>query len=157
MNLRSDGRREDNHSQKNIQEVVDYLSAVRQRIIDELANKFDKDRITDELAKDYFYFALSEGNKDLVIIKLCVRMEAVLKCDFGYTGNFAEMIDKYCNEKLTWSEDDGWDYVKKSDENTIKLLHKLRKTRNSLVHSENTGEPMSDDEIKQCIDYICSL
>lgn len=155
--LRSDGRREDNHSQKNIQEVVDYLSAVRQRIIDELANKFDKDRITDELTKDYFYFALSEGNKDLVIIKLCVRMEAVLKCDFGYTGNFAEMIDKYCNEKLTWSEDDGWDYVKKSDENTIKLLHKLRKTRNSLVHSENTGEPMSDDEIKQCIDYICSL
>ncbi|CCY04168.1 putative uncharacterized protein [Faecalibacterium sp. CAG:1138] len=158
--LKSDilyGRR-DNHNQKNIQEVVDYLNAVRQRIIDELANKFDKDRITGELTKDYFYTELNKRNKDLVIIKLCVRLEAILKCDFGYTGNFAEMIDKYCEEKLTWSEDDGWGYlVKTSDIDTIKLLHKLRKIRNSLVHSEKTSDPMSDDEIKQCIDYVCSL
>lgn len=59
---------------------------------------------------------------------------------------------------MTWSEDDGWGYlVKTSDIDTIKLLHKLRKIRNSLVHSEKTSDPMSDDEIKQCIDYVCSL
>lgn len=98
-----------------------------------------------------------KGNRDLVIIKLCVRMEAILKCD-GYIGDFAEMLDKYCNEKLTWSEDDGWGYFyNKSDEKIINLLHKLRKIRNSLVHSEKTDESMSEDEIKQCIDYICSL
>lgn len=73
-------------------------------------------------------------------------------------GDFAEMLDKYCNEKLTWSEDDGWGYFyNKSDEKIINLLHKLRKIRNSLVHSEKTDESMSEDEIKQCIDYICSL
>lgn len=62
------GRR-DNHNQKSIQEVVDYLNAVRQRIIEELAIKLDKDRITGELTKEYFDSELSKGNKDLVIIK----------------------------------------------------------------------------------------
>lgn len=147
-----------NHNQKSIPEVIEYLSDVKKRIISELSNKFDKEKIVGELTKDYFYSELIKGNKELVIIKLCVRMEAILKCDYDYTGNFAEMIDKYCNEKLTWSEDDGWGYFyTKSDEVTIDLLQKLRKSRNSLVHSEKNGEPMSDEKIKQCIDYICSL
>ena len=147
-----------NHNQKSIQEVIDYLNEVRQRIISELSNKFDKEKIVGELTKDYFYSELIKGNKELVIIKLCVRMEAILKCDYEYTGNFAEMIEKYCDEKLTWSEDDGWGYFyTKSDDTTIDLLHKLRKSRNSFVHSEKAVEPMSDGDIKQCIDYICSL
>lgn len=145
-------------NQKNLSEIVDYLDSVRQRIINDLSNKFDKEKIVGELTKDYFYSELEKGNRELVIIKLCVRMEAILKCDYEYTGNFAEMIDKYCNEKLTWSEDDGWGYFyTKSDDTTIDLLHKLRKSRNSFVHSEKTVEPMTDDEITQCIDYICSL
>lgn len=147
-----------NLKQTNIQDVVKYLNEVRQRIINEISNKFDKEKIVGELTKDYFYSELSKDNNELVIIKLCVRMEAILKCDYKYTGNFAEMIDKYCNEKLTWSEDDGWGYFyTKADKTTIDLLQKLRKSRNSLVHSEKIDEPMSDEEIKQCIDYICSL
>ena len=70
-----------NHNQKSIQEVIDYLNDVRQRIISELSNKFDKEKIVGELTKDYFYSELSKGNMELVIIKLCVRMEAILKYD----------------------------------------------------------------------------
>ena len=44
-----------NHNQKSIQEVIDYLNNVRQRIISELSNKFDKEKIVGELTKDYFY------------------------------------------------------------------------------------------------------
>lgn len=142
----------DNHKQKNIQEVVDYLSAVRQRIIEELAIKFDKDRITGELTKEYFDSELSKGNKELVIIKLCVRMEAILKCDYNYQGDFSEMLDSFCNQFETY-DDENNNY----DPYTPALLNRLRRQRNSIVHAEKQGEPMSDEEIKQCIDYICSL
>ena len=145
------GRR-DNHNQKSIQEVVDYLNAVRQRIIEELAIKLDKDRITGELTKEYFDSELSKGNKDLVIIKLCVRMEAILKCDYNYQGDFSEMLDSFCNQFETY-DDENNNY----DPYTPALLNRLRRQRNSIVHAEKQGEPMSDEEIKQCIDYICSL
>ncbi len=145
------GRR-DNHNQKSIQEVVDYLNAVRQRIIEELAIKLDKDRITGELTKEYFDSELSKGNKELVIIKLCVRMEAILKCDYNYQGDFSEMLDSFCNQFETY-DDENNNY----DPYTPALLNRLRRQRNSIVHAEKIGEPMSDDEIKQCIDYICSL
>ena len=43
------------------------------------------------------------------------------------------------------------------DERAIKLLHKLRKQRNSIVHSEKDYEPMTIAEIKECIDLICAI
>lgn len=141
-----------NHNQKSIQEVIDYLNDVRQRIISELSNKFDKERIVGELTKDYLYSELSKGNKELVIIKLCVRMEAILKCDYNFQGDFSEMLDRFCGQFNTY-DDEGNDY----DPNTPDMLNRLRRQRNSIVHSEKTVEPMSDDDIKQCIDYICSL
>ena len=139
----------DNHNQKNIQDVVDYLCAVRHRIIDELANKFDKDRITGELTKDYFNSELCKGNRDLVIIKLCVRMEAILKYDYNFQGDFSEMLDHFCNRFET-CDDKSNNY----DPYTPAMLNRLRRQCNSIVHSEKTGESMSDEEIKQCIDYI---
>ena len=141
-----------NHNQKNIQEVLDYLDNTRQRIIDELANKFDKDKITSELTRDYFDSELDKGNKELVIIKLCVRMEAILKCDYSYQGDFSEMLDRFCNQFETY-DDESNNY----DPYTPAMLNRLRLQRNSIVHSEKTVEPMTDDEIKKCIDYICSL
>ena len=141
-----------NHNQKSIQEVIDYLNDVRQRIISELSNKFDKEKIVGELTKDYFYSELSKGNKELVIIKLCVRMEAILKYDYNYQGDFSEMLDRFCGQFNTY-DDEGNDY----DPYTPDMLNRLRRQRNSIVHSEKTVEPMSDDDIKQCIDYICYL
>ena len=141
-----------NHNQKSIQEVIDYLNDVRQRIISELSNKFDKEKIVGELTKDYLYSELSKGNKELVIIKLCVRMEAILKCDYNFQGDFSEMLDHFCNQFETY-DDESNNY----DPYTPAMLNRLRRQRNSIVHSEKQGEPMSDEEIKQCIDYICSL
>lgn len=141
-----------NHNQKSIQEVIDYLNDVRQRIISELSNKFDKEKIVGELTKDYLYSELSKGNKELVIIKLCVRMEAILKCDYNYQGDFSEMLDSFCNQFETY-DDENNNY----DPYTPALLNRLRRQRNSIVHAEKMVEAMSDEEIKQCIDYICSL
>ena len=141
-----------NHNQKSIQEVIDYLNDVRQRIISELSNKFDKEKIVGELTKDYLYSELSKGNKELVIIKLCVRMEAILKCDYNFQGDFSEMLDHFCNQFETY-DDESNNY----DPYTPAMFNRLRRQRNSIVHAEKMVEAMSDDEIKQCIDYICSL
>ena len=141
-----------NRNQESIQSVVDFLGNVRQRIINELANKFDKEKITGELTKDYFYSELNKGNKELVIIKLCVRLEAILKCDYNYQGDFSEMLDLFCRQFEKYDDESN-----RYDPYTPAMLNRLRRRRNSIVHSEKTGERMSDDEIKQCIDYICSL
>lgn len=65
---------------------------------------------------------------------------------------FSEMLDSFCGRFNTYDEE-GNDY----DPYTPDMLNRLRRQRNSIVHSEKTVEPMSDDDIKQCIDYICSL
>lgn len=139
-------------TQTNLQEIIDYLNKVRQRIIEELANKINKEKLVGELTKEYFYDELSKGNREMVIIKLCVRLEAVLKCDCRLEGDFSEMLENYCRDFNT-TDDEGNDY----DPDTPRMLDHLRKQRNSIVHSEKTALPMPDDELKRCIDYICAL
>lgn len=142
---------------KNIDMFMEKLCLCKQRIINEASLKFDKEKLVGELTKEYFEGELAKGNTDIVIIKLCVRLEAILRSDYHYEGDFSEMLSKYCSKELTWQEDDGWDYVWKSDEKTINLLNSLRKKRNSLVHSEKTDVTLTTEDIKFCIDYICKL
>jgi hypothetical protein len=106
-----------------------------------------------DLTKEYFESELAKGNTEIVIIKLCVRLEAILRCDYHYEGDFSEMLNEYCSKN--GQTDDGWGYS--VDAEFVKYLHKLRKCRNSIVHSERSEEVMSVEEIKYCIDYICRM
>ncbi len=130
----------------------------RKRILEELSLKLDKEKTVGDLTKEYFEQELLKGNTDMIIVKLCVRLEAILKCDYHYDGTLEEMLKLYCDNKLTWQEDDGWGYMNyKSDEKTINLLHSLRIKRNSIVHAEKSNIELSIEDIKYCIDYICKL
>lgn len=141
-----------------IEDAINKLQLCKQRILDDLSLKIDKDKIVGELTKEYFESELAKGNEDIVIIKLCVRLEAILRCDYQYSGDFSTMLNRYCDEKLHWSEDDGWGYnVNKSDDKTIKLLNNLRIKRNSIVHSEKSNIELSKEDILYCIEYICKL
>ena len=137
---------------KTVNEIALKLQEVKQRIIDELSLKLDKEKTIGDLTKEYFEDELAKGNVDMVIIKLCVRLEAILRCDYQYEGDLSEMLKKYCDSKLYWQEDDGWGYmVNKSDDKTIRLLNNLRIKRNSIVHSEKTKITLSLDDIQYCI------
>ena len=140
------------YSQTSLQDVVDYLRNVRQKIMNELTDTEEKEAILGELTKDFFYSELGKGNRDIVIVKLCVRLEAILKFDYRMEGNFSEMLDHFCNQFNTY-DDEGNNY----DPYTPQMLNNLRRQRNGIVHSEKVSPQMSDEEIKQCIDYICSL
>lgn len=73
-----------------------------------MALKIDKDTTIGNLTKEYFESELAKGNIDIVVIKLCVRLEAILKSDYHYDGELSAMLEKYCQEH-GW-EDDGWGY-----------------------------------------------
>ena len=133
--------------------VLKFIASCKQQVLDDCANLYDKESKVAELTKEYFESELEKGNTEIVIIKLCVRLEAILRCDYHYEGEFSEMLNEYCSKH--GREDDGWGYDVEA--NFVKYLHKLRKCRNNIVHSERTEEAMTIDEIKFCIEYICRI
>ncbi len=137
---------------KTLEEVITKLQAVKQRIIDELSLKLDKEKTIGDLTKEYFESELAKGNVDMVIIKLCVRLETILRCDYHYEGDLAEMLNQYCSRFNTYDDEDN-----NYDPYTPKKLHKLRMQRNGIVHSEKCNEKLTLEEIKWCIDYICKM
>lgn len=134
-----------------IKDIVLYFERVKEMVLNNIQNKFDMDKITNDLTKEYFEKELLKGNIEIVVIKLCVRLEAALRCR-GYEGAFEEMLSKYCAQFNTFDDEDN-----NYDPHTPRLLHKLRMQRNSIVHSKKTAEPMSVNDIKECIDYICKM
>ena len=122
-------------------EKLDFIHACKKQILDNTALKLDMERVTDDLDEAFFENELSKGNYEIVIIKLCVRLEAILRGKYHYEGDFSEMLVKYCDTYSTHASE----------------LHKLRKCRNSIVHAEKAEETMTIDEIKSCIKYICRM
>lgn len=147
-----------NSEVKKIDDISVQIKKCKKRVLDDLAFQLDKESTIDGLTEDYFYAQLDIGNTDIVIIKLCVRLEAILKNDYRYEGDFSEMLKRYCDQKLHWSEDDDCGYyVDKSDSKTIKLLNSLRIQRNNIVHSEKTPCELTVEDIRYCIEYICKM
>lgn len=142
----------DNH-RLNIEQIIEYISAYKQQVISDTSYELDKEKTIGDLTKEYFDAELAKGNAEMVIVKLCVRLEAILRSNYHYEGDFSEMLNQYCSKY--GQEDDGWGYNQEAQ--FVKYLQKLRKCRNSIVHSEKAQEKLSIDEIKYCIDYICKL
>lgn len=124
--------------------AINYLKNKRIEILNNLKQNMGYQSVKDELNRNYFDSLLSNGLNDIVIIKLCVLLEGILKADFHYEGEFVEILEKYCSDNIN-------DYELSS------LLHKLRRCRNGIVHPEQRNESISIDELNQCIDYICTL
>ena len=134
-----------NSPHNDLEVVIAKIKEVKQRIIDDLSLRLDKEKTIGELTKEYFEKELSKGNVDMVIIKLCVRLETILRCDYNYEGDFSEMLNKYCARFDTYNTD------------TPRKLNKLRIQRNGIVHSEKSKETLTLEELKWCIDYICKM
>ena len=126
----------------------------REKTLKNLSLKMDKETLTAGLTQDYFQGLLENGSIELLVIKLCVRLEAVFKCDYHYEGTFEEMMSKF-NSAYGY-EDDGYGYNQVESERT-RIFVKLRKYRNDIVHAEKTASAMSKDELEKVIDYVIKL
>ncbi len=131
---------------------------VKNDILINIKLKLDKDKVSKNLSKEKLLILLNSQNIELLIINLCVKLEAILKCDYKYHGTFEEMLKQFCDNELNWEEDDGWGYmVNECDRKTIDVLQNLRLKRNSIVHAENVNVNLTVEELKYCIEYICNL
>ncbi len=127
---------------KSVDEILAFFDDFKQKQLEKIKPNYEKQIVLKELTKQYFTDELQKNSIDIVIIKLCVRLEAILKS--YYEGTFEEMLNKYCS--------DG-----RCDSEMKSLLNKLRKQRNAIVHAESKTENMSVDELNKCVDYVCSL
>ena len=141
----------------NIDELVEYIKLCKKQVIDDFKESHNAGKIIEELNEEFFRNELAKGNGELVAIKLCVRLEAVLKSKYHYEGDFSEMLEKYCSQHGSYEEDDGWGYMERRTEKFVPYLQKLRKYRNSVVHSEKKVDSMTKEELDFCIQYICGL
>ncbi len=135
------------------EDILKYVDEYKQGIIQQCTFDIEKGKVVNELTKEYFESELKKGNTEIVIIKLCVRLEAILRSSYHYEGDFSEMLDKYCSQH--GQEDDGWGYNQEAK--FVKYLQKLRMCRNSIVHAEKKKDMLALEEIQYCIDYICNL
>lgn len=129
-----------------ISKLKDIIMQIKAEIILQITTDLKNKGLLKSLTKEHFYSLLSSPNKrdrDILIIDLCRRLEVVLKWTFHYEGELAEMLTKYCSSEC--------------DTEMAELLQRLRKVRNSLVHSEMTSDTISDDELVKCIEHICDI
>lgn len=141
----------------NNDDLVEYVKLCKKQVVDDFKESHNASKIIEELNEEFFRNELAKGNGDLVAIKLCVRLEAVLKSKYHYEGDFSEMLEKYCSRHGSYEEDDGWGYMERRTEKFVPYLQKLRKYRNSVVHSEKKVDSMTKEELDFCIQYICGL
>lgn len=120
----------------------------KEEVIDNILKKFDleieKNNILSGLTKDYFNKLYKKKDYELLIIKLCVRLEVVFRCDYYLEGSFEEMLTQYTTKH-------------NNDENKNSLLHKLRKSRNDIAHPTKNTEKLSEDELLECIAYVFNI
>ena len=78
----------------NIDDLVEYVKLCKKQVVDDFKESHNASKIIEELNEEFFRNELVKGNGDLVAIKLCVRLEAVLKSRYHYEGDFSEMLEK---------------------------------------------------------------
>lgn len=142
----------------NIKELENALHECREKIIKDLDFIDLKNQSSGSLTKEFFENLIKDDKLDQAIIKLCVKLESILKYQYKYEeSTFEELLHRFCRDVLTVEEDDGWDIITKESP-MANLLHKLRKTRNNLVHSTtDDSEPIKFDEFNACLNYIFSI
>lgn len=138
-------------------DLVEYISLCKKQVVDDFKANHNAGEVIEELNEEFFRNELAKGNDELVAIKLCVRLEAVLKSKYHYEGDFSEMLERFCKEQGKHLFDDGWGYMVPRMRNFVPYLQKLRKYRNSIVHSEKKVDGMTKEELDFCITYICEM
>lgn len=158
-----------------VNEIIKSIEEKLEELTKDKQFKTELDNIKKSISSDYLKDQLSKGNIENVIIKLCVKLEGILKYSYRYVGDLFSMLDLYIKNNLIIKkthdcfddEDNNYYFYMKEDErireenkNTehkISILNKLRKVRNKIVHAENNDCTMSVSEIEECIEVVENL
>lgn len=136
-----------------LKKLPEEIKAKKSKLLAEVKLQQEYHKTTDDITKEYLLAQLQNGAIETTIIKLCVKLEGILKAKYHLEGDFYTMLSEWHN-KYGYG-DDGWGY--KTETQDGKLLQKLRMHRNSLVHPDESKEVLTIDEIKKCIDIVCNM
>ncbi len=114
-------------------------------------NEIEYNRCKTEITKEYLLDQINKENYDSVIIKLCVKLESILKYKYEYSGDLHTMLDLYLKKLL--DQNLSFNDNKKYNE-WANYLNKLRMKRNNIVHSENNTIDFTEDDLTKCINII---
>lgn len=124
-----------------------YLTDSRKKIIIDIEFINLKIKHSEDLTLEYLENLINNNELEQAIIKLCNKLEFILIYKYqDKESTFEELLNKFCHSELT------------AESPMIKLLHKLRKTRNNIVHPTfDDSEPITLDEFNTCLEYIFSI
>lgn len=135
-------------------------------------NEEEYERLRKEITSEFLIGQIAKGNEEVATIKLCVRLESILKHKYGYSGDLYTMLDSFFNGPLKqvetykpWDdEDNSYDsqmkeYYRQTELNELHekwtgYLSKLRMKRNNLVHAEKSSVAFTTEDLKQCINIV---
>lgn len=122
----------------------------------EQANAREFERIQNEISFDYLRNEIKDGHFENAVIKLCVRLEAILKYKYKYEGDLFKMMDTYTLQHLQWRNawDDDYDGANEEADYKKEMLHKLRLVRNGIVHAEKNNVNFNNDDLYRCIKIV---
>ena len=166
------------------QEIYESVKRSIETEAKEKQDAIDRAKAVQGLTRDYFEDLLSKKGlfakkeRRLFIIDLCSLLDAILKFDHQCEGDdfFARMTNYFKalsdNAPKSKDKDDGWGYSvldedyeeqvvipeRKRIEHLSSVFNRLSMQRNNIVHSEaNKVEELSDQEMKECLDYVFSI
>lgn len=135
-------------------------------------NEQEYERLKKEITREFLMGQIDKGNEEVATIKLCVRLESILKHKFGYSGDLYTMLDSFFSGPLKqvatsrpWDDEDNnyysqmAEYNRQTELNEIhekwtNYLSKLRMKRNNLVHAEKSSVNFTTEDLKQCISIV---
>ena len=136
-----------------LEQLDDKVAEREAELLADLKIQIEYHKTTDGLTKEYFLEQLANGAIETVIIKLCVKLEGILRAKFHLEGDFYTMLNTWREKHGYYSDEEGYSV----ERNDARLLQKLRMHRNALVHPEEGKELLTIEEIKECIEVVCNL
>ncbi|MCM1533838.1 MAG: helix-turn-helix domain-containing protein [Corallococcus sp.] len=133
---------------KSLEELKTFLNGYRESKLNKLTQLKEAENVKtdlkqlDELNRDYFESERDRENYEIVIIKLCKRLESYFKYVLKYEGTLYEMMDRYCSE------------VCGENSSTASNLNKLRTLRNGIAHSDSNSQTVNAAQINGYIELV---
>jgi Predicted transcription factor, homolog of eukaryotic MBF1 len=171
----------------NVKDAIKYFNRIKEQIFKEWVenvegnishirvakeNEEEYERLRKEITSEFLIGQIATGNEEVATIKLCVRLESILKHKYGYSGDLITMLDSFFNGPLKqietnkpWDDEDinyesqMEEYYRQTELNELhekwtRYLSKLRMKRNNLVHAEKSSVDFTTEDLKQCINIV---
>lgn len=151
-------------------ECQERIEQAIEKITHDKALQEEYDSTINTITEQYLSELLQSGNTELFIIKLCVRMDTILKYKRYEGEDFFSRMDAFFKKNVPASRDcdDGWGYMVLDtafEEKEVKpwqrrreLFNRLRMQRNNIAHSDNNNvEPLTQDELQECMKFVLSM